>query len=108
MKTRTKTVKQQTSRPFAYAWPHIPVSQRVFSDGEKKNYVRTNTNVPLDVHNFFVGIRPRKGTYVDMVSLLLEALKRECCRRGITDMTKQAEFERLVANCKIVEETNGN
>lgn len=63
---------------------------------------RLQTRISSPHRQFFWSIRSSNGTFVIMTNLLVSKLHDELTRRGITDLTHQAEFESFVANCKLV------
>jgi hypothetical protein len=68
-------------------------------DPEEK---RIHTEVSRADYLFIKLLRPDQGTIKNVIGLLWKQLCYELRQRGITDNTSCAEFERIVANCRIV------
>jgi hypothetical protein len=100
LKQATKPAEPTPSQ-FTNPWP-IPEADQVFS-GPSQNAKRISFTIPIEHWNFFKLVRMDIGTMPVTLCLLLQALRKECEKRGIKDLTKRADFETLVANCKITE-----
>lgn len=68
-------------------------------DPEEK---RIHTEVSRADYLFIKLLRPDQGTIKNVIGLLWKQLCYELRQRGITDNTSCTEFERIVANCRIV------
>lgn len=104
MPPKIKVNHARFESPWPIATKDIIYDRDNLPTGTKANSKKVCLPIPISVHHFFADqVRPRHSTIKNLILILLKKMQDECLAKGITDITKQEEFERFVANCRVVE-----
>lgn len=89
LESQSRSLEKRFVNPYDTS-PPDPEEKRIHTEVSRADYL------------FIKLLRPDQGTIKNVIGLLWKQLCYELRNRGITDNTSCAEFERIVANCRIV------
>ena len=75
-----------------------------YADCDENEVSRLNANISTEDFNFVRRIRVDKGTIQTTINILWSKLVNELKQRGITDFSREADYEDFLVNIRLVDE----